>query len=162
MLLCVMCAACRAHQSPVSGRAGLPVHRLDSRRVRVRVFAYVGGCSRVRMLPLSTRLTSALCMPRSCSFLKSSFTRLWCACSRFRLNVCAETAELKKLDSMDAPFDPKWASGMHVAAGLLQTTRHYQDLRSVLDSACSEIAGLRKTLFDKSKNRKQIPTRSSN
>ena len=102
----------------------------------------------------------APCMPSSYAF----FTPLlvWmCALTRFCSTAGAETAELKKLNSQDAPFDPKLASEMHVTAELLQATNHYQGLRAVLDSARNEIAGVRNTLFDKSENRKQIPTRSS-
>lgn len=75
--------------------------------------------------------------------------------------IHAETVELKKLDNNDAPFAAALASEIRVAAGLLQCTTPYQNLQTSLDSACSEITGARKTLFERSENRRQIPSRSA-
>jgi hypothetical protein len=103
-----------------------------------------------------------LCSGGACAYLSGSlFTHLHCARLRSRAIIDSETDELKKLDNNDAPYAPQLASDMRVAAGLLQTTRHYQNLQASLDSACSEITGARRTLFERSENRRQIPSRSA-
>lgn len=108
---------------------------------------------------MQERVRLLVCM-EWCVYLSGSlFTRLNPA-RRFCLIIDAETDALKNLDSNDAPFDPKLASDMRVAAGVLQTTKHYQDLRTSVESACNEVTGKRKTLFDRSDNRRQIPSRS--